>query len=509
MNWPEWAYYGLYNHLGSVAVVIYGDSDDDDARQSVGPNEIEQRTVYTPFGHKYWELRDATTNPDVFFDPEFGFTGQRFEELLDLTYFKARWYDQNTARFIQADTEFATGSDGPPASQALNRYSYTMNNPVMYTDPTGNIIVTSAILLAAAKGAVVGAVAGAATAAITGGDIGKGAAFGAIGGALGGGFGNLGGQIGGNMGGATGAEIGAIAGKAGGAALSASVTGGDPGLSAATAGVSAGVDSGLGVDDIVTSTGIGAIIGGVAAETQGGSFGEGAKNGAIGSATGFVTSAMIDGATKKDEQSATQNEQNATEPCVCDIPMEMRQYLAGGGEDPSDVFIIPEANVSNSDIAKYKEQNEAAIQALYEIHLISIIEQREYGGWIYENDDGTFSFTRAVKGNKGDVPTELMDSVKPIAGTNGVKKVVAFYHSHARKPLFRGPNFGEKFSGSIKKNDGDIGFVLDNKVDGYLVTPSGMYLKYGFSIANRGEDYLGMYPSSGTAIDYNLNALIM
>ena len=64
------------------------------------------------------------------------FTGQREEEALGLYYYGARWYDPDLKRFIQPDT--IVPQPGNP--QSLNRYSYCLNNPVKYTDPTGHTV---------------------------------------------------------------------------------------------------------------------------------------------------------------------------------------------------------------------------------------------------------------------------------------------------------------------------------------------------------------------------------
>ncbi len=48
-------------------------------------------------------------------------------------YYGARFYDGALGRFIQPDT--IVPEPGDP--QALNRYSYVLNNPLRYTDPTG------------------------------------------------------------------------------------------------------------------------------------------------------------------------------------------------------------------------------------------------------------------------------------------------------------------------------------------------------------------------------------
>jgi hypothetical protein len=51
-----------------------------------------------------------------------------------LYWYNSRWYDPLIGRFIQADTIVL----GPGNPQALNRYSYVLNNPLRYTDPTGH-----------------------------------------------------------------------------------------------------------------------------------------------------------------------------------------------------------------------------------------------------------------------------------------------------------------------------------------------------------------------------------
>jgi len=66
------------------------------------------------------------------------FTGQRSEEatLGSLYDYGARFYSPVVGRFLSADT-IVPGAGNP---QAFNRYAYTLNNPVKYTDPTGHRI---------------------------------------------------------------------------------------------------------------------------------------------------------------------------------------------------------------------------------------------------------------------------------------------------------------------------------------------------------------------------------
>jgi RHS repeat-associated protein len=61
------------------------------------------------------------------------FTGQRLDRDTGLYYYGARYYDQGLGRFISPD--IVVQNPGNP--QTLNRYSYCLNNPLKYADPTG------------------------------------------------------------------------------------------------------------------------------------------------------------------------------------------------------------------------------------------------------------------------------------------------------------------------------------------------------------------------------------
>jgi len=66
-------------------------------------------------------------------DTDKKFTGQRLDGT-GLYYYGARYYDPTIGRFISADTIVPN----PVNPQALNRYSYCLNNPLKYIDPTGH-----------------------------------------------------------------------------------------------------------------------------------------------------------------------------------------------------------------------------------------------------------------------------------------------------------------------------------------------------------------------------------
>lgn len=63
------------------------------------------------------------------------FTGQEHDENTGLIYFGARFYDPDTARFINEDT-YLGESLTPPS---LHRYLYAYGNPTVYIDPNGNV----------------------------------------------------------------------------------------------------------------------------------------------------------------------------------------------------------------------------------------------------------------------------------------------------------------------------------------------------------------------------------
>jgi RHS repeat-associated protein len=90
---------------------------------------------------------------------DIGYTGQRLDAGTGgLMYYGARYYLPGTGRFVSADT-VVPGAGNP---QAFNRYSYTLNNPVRYTDPSGHCVfgldTIVCIGVAAVAGLIVGVV---------------------------------------------------------------------------------------------------------------------------------------------------------------------------------------------------------------------------------------------------------------------------------------------------------------------------------------------------------------
>jgi len=105
-------YYLHGDHLGSVSVVVDG-----------AGNATSQR--FTPFGTPRWSSGAMPT--------DIGFTGQR-AEATGLMFYQARYYSAQLGRFVSADTIVPR----PGNPQSLNRYSYVLNSPLKYIDPTGH-----------------------------------------------------------------------------------------------------------------------------------------------------------------------------------------------------------------------------------------------------------------------------------------------------------------------------------------------------------------------------------
>ncbi len=102
------------DHLGSTSLT----TDKDGA--------LVSEVRYSPYGKERW-TNDTTPT-------DFGFTNQRNEASFGLMDYNARYYSPVLGRFISPDTIVPE----PTSSGGFNRYRYTRNNPLKYTDPTGH-----------------------------------------------------------------------------------------------------------------------------------------------------------------------------------------------------------------------------------------------------------------------------------------------------------------------------------------------------------------------------------
>ncbi|WP_321428562.1 RHS repeat-associated core domain-containing protein [uncultured Methanolobus sp.] len=106
----------LSDHLGSTNLLV-----------NESGLEVE-RTEYYPYG----EVQSGGLE-------KYGFTGQENDAYTGLMYYGARYYSPEYRVFVQPDTML----HDPFNPQALNRYAYTLNNPVKYNDPSGHYVETA------------------------------------------------------------------------------------------------------------------------------------------------------------------------------------------------------------------------------------------------------------------------------------------------------------------------------------------------------------------------------
>lgn len=119
-------YYILRDRQGSITHVIDNDGN------------VVQELSYDAWGR----LRNPATQqiyapdsiPDLFLGR--GYTGHEHLPWFGLINMNARLYDPTLGRFLSGDPEVLDMED----LQCLNRYSYCLNNPLAYVDPTGETI---------------------------------------------------------------------------------------------------------------------------------------------------------------------------------------------------------------------------------------------------------------------------------------------------------------------------------------------------------------------------------
>ncbi|MDX3775602.1 RHS repeat-associated core domain-containing protein, partial [Chromatiaceae bacterium AAb-1] len=118
--------YVYTDHLGSVDVIT------DVA------GRVEQRLGFDAFGKRRLvmgpEHQVSSLNLSAILAlTHRGFTGHQQVDHANIIHMGGRIYDAHIGRFLQADPFV----QAPGNSQSLNRYSYVLNNPLSYTDPSG------------------------------------------------------------------------------------------------------------------------------------------------------------------------------------------------------------------------------------------------------------------------------------------------------------------------------------------------------------------------------------
>ncbi|MGW2280380.1 RHS repeat-associated core domain-containing protein [Streptomyces sp. NPDC001770] len=106
------------DHQGTQTVAVSAD----------GAQAVSKRRL-TPFGD------ERGTDTGSAWPDDKGFLGKTNDTNTGLTHTDSREYDPSIGQFLSADPQFTTDQ-----GQSLNGYSYANNNPVTFSDPTGEIV---------------------------------------------------------------------------------------------------------------------------------------------------------------------------------------------------------------------------------------------------------------------------------------------------------------------------------------------------------------------------------
>ena len=112
------------DHLGSTSLVT----------DSSGAVVSEVR--YSAFGEMRYLNGETVT--------DLLYTGQKLDSYINLYWYGSRWYDSALGRFTQADSIIADSVN----ALSYDRYAYVENNPIIYSDPTGEFPIFALLVLA-------------------------------------------------------------------------------------------------------------------------------------------------------------------------------------------------------------------------------------------------------------------------------------------------------------------------------------------------------------------------
>jgi RHS repeat-associated protein len=108
---PQWI---LGDHLGSTSKIVSYSGTETGGEWYKAWGEIRRQTGTIPTNYQY--------------------TGQYNQIIIGLYYYGARWYDPALSRWTQPDSQIPD----PSKSKDFDRYSYSLNNPLRYSDPGGH-----------------------------------------------------------------------------------------------------------------------------------------------------------------------------------------------------------------------------------------------------------------------------------------------------------------------------------------------------------------------------------
>ncbi|WP_301340977.1 RHS repeat-associated core domain-containing protein [Corallococcus carmarthensis] len=129
----SWTADGVGGTLPPQTTYLHPDAQASTETLSNASGGVVERMRFEPFGGRRFPQALGTPEHRSAAGVRQGFTGHGHDDELELINMGGRIYDPTLGRFLSPD-RFVAGS---APSQALNRYSYALNNPIRFTDPSG------------------------------------------------------------------------------------------------------------------------------------------------------------------------------------------------------------------------------------------------------------------------------------------------------------------------------------------------------------------------------------
>ena len=152
---------------------------------------------------------------------------------------------------------------------------------------------------------------------------------------------------------------------------------------------------------------------------------------------------------KEDDAASKKKKASSNRPLLIGAGIVAGAALVSSGSDSTDESV------------RSANEVDAAFAVLSGINPTSVRENREYGGWIFRNQDKTFGSTNPVKGEAASVMLP-----NPFTTIPGGSTLTASYHTHAG---FDPRYDNENFSPQDIRSDNALG------IGGYLATPGGTF----------------------------------
>jgi RHS repeat-associated protein len=121
---------------GTNFEVLHGDAQGSTVTVTDGSGNLVSHSLYDAWGQQSVLQVGPTSQLFIQSLQRRGYTGHENVEGLGIIHMNGRIYDPLLARFVQADPTLQFTQ----LSQGYNRYSYVLNNPMTYTDPSGYFV---------------------------------------------------------------------------------------------------------------------------------------------------------------------------------------------------------------------------------------------------------------------------------------------------------------------------------------------------------------------------------